>query len=261
MELSHDWVGFQSLFQPHRRQSTTGASGGGPIYLVVDGDVIITAYAEQEDLSDWIGGSHRELVAQHRHRPIAAFDREQADRLGQEALRAGTPQGPDAPLGHAQFYDQVEMLRSKSALVSPDGAAGGRKPEPIQHFLFEAIHGWWAKVLPASYGIYLRIEGRPERHFLLVVRRGSFEAFHEPDLTSIGPDRRRQPADVVKYLSERYLVPVQGVLVSAADWDEWAQLRDPWGLVARSFRAERTRLVPSHLGLRSLIGARTLLGL
>ena len=257
MELSHDWVGFQSLFQPKPKGAVGGSSGRGPVYLVVEGDSVITAFAEQEDLSEWIGGSYRELAAQIRHRPVFAFEREQVDRLLQDAPSAGPAHGPSAPVGHAQFYDQVNMLRSNAKPAAPAAEHGGdRKLEASVHFLLEAIHGWWAKLLPASYGIYLRIEGRTERHFILVFRRGTFEGFHEPDLSSIGPERRRQPLEVVRYLSERYLVPVQGIHVPASEWEEWSMLRDPWGLVAKSLRGGRTKLYPRRKRMGALLAAR-----
>ena len=58
-----------------------------------------------------------------------------------------------------------------------------------------------------------------------MIRRGRIDAFHEPDLSSMGQDRRKVPAEVVKYLSEKHLVPVQGIFVPAAEWADWSEVR------------------------------------
>jgi hypothetical protein len=249
MELTHDWKSFRNLFYPQRR-----ANGGAerdanlPAYLIVENDRVVAAFADHEDLSDWVGAPLEEAQSRLAHRKLVAFDRAQVDQWIQGAVA----------LPH--FYDQVEYLKTRAKPM-----AGGPL-EFRRHFLLEALHGWWGKVLPSAYGIFIRVEaeaGKPspqDQEFLLIVRRGNFEGFIRPDLSSLSPDRRRQPEAVVRYLSEKHLVPVQGMYVNASEWNAWSLQGEPWRDVARSIKAQRTRMVPFRWSLAALVTTRGLLG-
>lgn len=247
MELTHDWRGFQVLFYPQRRASAFRANASsGPVYLVVDGDSVVSAFADHEDLSDWVGASYQDMRREHKHRDLIAFDREQVD------------QWQDQALSKRSFYDQVEFLRST---VKPRAEEG--KSQELQfrrHFLVDALLGWWSKMLPSAYGVFIRVEGQPEQNFILLYRNKTFEAFHEPDLSTLAPDRRRSPEAVTKYLSERYLVPVQSIFVSGQEWNEWCSAEDPWKAVGKGVRTGRARLFPFRWSLASLIMARAYTG-
>jgi len=239
MDLTHDWRSFQGLFYPHRRASSArGGTPSGPVFLVLNGDFILSAFAEHEDLSDWVGASYAEVSARTKHRQMIAYTREQVEKWVQESLSI------------PHFYGQVEFLRKQATPEIPFH----------RHFLVEAMHSWWGKVLPSSYGLFVRVEGQNEKNFLLIVRRGVIDGLSEPDLTSMGAERRRQPADVVKYLSEKYLVPVQGMFVPAHDWAEWSSHERPWKELARSVRANRTKLVPFRWSLAVLGSTRAFFG-
>src|SRR5690606_4437289 len=124
-----------------------------------------------------------------------------------------------------------------------------------RHFLLEALEGWWAKFLPSSYGVLIRLEGagaKTARELFFIVRSGKFEEFGCPDYTGIGRDRARSEAETVKYLSEKHSVPFQGVFLPEKDWEEWSLLSDPWKLVHLAARNKKLRMVPSRLGVRSL---------
>ncbi len=94
------------------------------------------------------------------------------------------------------------------------------------------------------------------RDLLIIVRRGKLEGFDEPDLTSLIHGKRNQPANIIKFLSERYHVPVLGAFVPASEWFKWAGETNPWREVARSMRKRRTRLMPSRWSLSALVTAR-----
>lgn len=245
MELTYDWRSFQEVFYPHRRAGNLSQSSpAAPVYLVLDGDTIVSALAEHEDLTDWVGASFREVSAQAPHREYIPFNQKDVDRWVGEGF------------GLASFYDQVEYYRAQ---LKP-GSRAANQVEARRHFLLDGVLGWWGKVLPSSYGVYLRVEGQHEKNLLLLVRRGAVEGFHVPDLASMGVDRARQPADVVKYLSEKYLVPVQGLFITAADWAEWTQNPNPWRLVAKSVRQNRAKLVPFRWSIAVLMATRAFLG-
>jgi hypothetical protein len=272
MELSYDWQSLQAMFYPGRR-SSLAVSGGeltGPAYLVTEGETVVAAFAEGEDLSDWIGAAYADMAAEMHHRELLLFERSQLDSWLEEAMA----------LPH--LHEQVELMRKQAAAHAVSTRAktrgsgkGGKKGELSRkhghvtlghpHFLLEAMQGWWGKVLPSAYGVFIRLEGPSsggvERDLFVVIRRGRIDSFFEPDLSSIGKDRRKQAAEVVKYLSEKHLVPVQGIFVPAAEWADWSQSISPWRKVAASVKANQSRLVPFRWGLVTLMASRAFLGL
>ena len=244
MELSYDWRTFQTMFYPRRRPNIAqGSVPAGAINVVIDQDTVVVAFGEYEDLSEWIGASFKEMSAQMTNRQLIAFQRSDVDSWISEA--AGLP----------HFFDQVELLRTKAA-----GTAGSGLKFP-RHFLIEALCGWWNRLLPSCYGLFVRVEGQPDQDIILLVRRGAFDGFHRPDLVPLGPERGKQASEIVKYLSERYLAPVQGVFVSAADWAEWSRDPNPWRNIAKAVSANRARLVPFRWGIAFLMSLRAFFGI
>lgn len=273
MELTYDWRCFQALFDPRRRAPVAnGDEPASPVHLVVEDNVIVSVQAEGEDFSDWIGATYQDMASEVTHRELILFDRQNVDRWISEALA----------LPH--YYDQLEHLRAKAMPQVVSRSRFKRGPKSLvlkqgqqtafnRHFVLEAIagrNGWWAKVLPSSYGIFIRLEGRatengvpsvPVQDLLVVVRRGRIDSFCEPELTAIGKERAARPADVVKYLSEKHLVPVQGFFVPARLWHDWAGSEHPWKDVAMAIRSEEAKMVPFRYSVATLIATRGLLGL
>jgi hypothetical protein len=257
MEMNYDWRGFQSVFSPRiKALPAPAAQPTGPIYVVHDGESVLCASARGESVGDWVGMSFADFRTEFSHREIVSFEREQVDTW------------VNSSLGLPHYYDQAEyLLKNSEPLLIAKGQAkkisrsktGPISFSPSKHFLLEAIHGWWAKVLPSSYGIFLRLEGERPQEFLVIVRRGRIDGFCEPDLASIGAERRKQPADVVKYLSEKYLVPVQGLFVPESEWISWTSGAHPWRMAAASIRANRAKLVPFRWGLVLLMASRAFL--
>lgn len=245
MELTYDWRSFQSMFYPQRRSAAgQGAEPSGKIFVVVEKDVVLAAFAESEDLRDWIGAPLQEMSKEFPHRKVIQLQRKDVDQWITDGVK----------LPH--YFDQIESWGSAAAQADAQWDACGRK-----HFLLEALQGWWGKVLPSAYGVFVRLEGKsgaPDRDFFLIVRRGRFDCFHDPDLTSMGADRKRVPAEVVKYLSEKHLVSVQGVFVSAQEWLDWAESADPWRLVARALKSGSFKMVPFRWTVASLVAGRAL---
>lgn len=250
MELTHDWRCFQSVFYPKRRAPLSqGHESASPVYLVVENNVVISAYGEGADYSEWIGANHQDLAAEITHRELVLFDRKDVDRLTQESLT----------LPH--FYDQVEFLRGKATpqIVSRSRFKRGMEMPVHRHFLLEALQSWWGKVLPSAFGLMIRLQGtdnEPNQDLFMVVRRGRVDLFCEPELSTIGLERARNPASVVKYLSEKHLVPVQGIFVPAAQWAEWSESENPWGQVAHAIRSNQAKLVPFRWGIVTLVATR-----
>jgi hypothetical protein len=248
MELTYDWKNFQSFFYTKKRLAAPEVTG--PIYVVLNEKTIVAAFAEGEDLSEWIGSTHDEMVAEFSHREFVVYDRDKVD------------QWMDGMAEFPHSYDQIHYLRTeaKPQLITRNRF---KNPEALmqkQHFLLQAIQSWWGKFFPSTYGIYLRLEGTQTNSLLIIVKRGKLESFHVPDVSSMIPDRRKVPNDVVKFLSEKYLVPVQGLFVTAAEWNEWSESPQPWPKIIASLKANRNKMAPFRWSLASLIAMRGYLG-
>jgi hypothetical protein len=249
MELSYDWKSFQSMFYAKRKLSAQVDSSLGPIYLVCENNIMISAFSEGQDLSDWIGATQDEVKAEFAHRELIFFEREKVDEWLSSA----------GDLIH--FYDQIQHLRSKSKpnMISKSRSKNGDLLIS-QHFLLQSVQSWWQKLLPSTYGIYISKEGNAGSSLLLIIQRGRVGSFHVPDLSSMIPERRKHPADRVKYISERYLIPVQGVFVTSAEWEEWSESANPWPKILAALRSNRNKLTPFSWGLTWLISLRAYFG-
>lgn len=275
MELTYDWKIFQSFFESKRKSGVVVLEPARSIYLVVEDEKILSIFSEGDDLSDWIGLSYLDLAAQISHRELILFNRNQVDEWNEELL------------SFTHFYDQNEHLKqkaipqvlarsrfkksSKGLVLKPAGSVS-----PARHFLLEALQSWWVKVMPSAFGVFIRLENRPDRsgdlgaskstidrELFLIVRRGKIDLFCEPDLSALGNDRIKQSSDVVKYLSEKYLVPVQGIFLPSNQWQAWSECEDPWREVRLSLRGGKNaslKLVPARLSAHLLLYLRSYIG-
>lgn len=243
MELMHDWKGFQSVFNSRAKSHLTSENLiEGPIYLITEGDKIISASSEGEDLTSWVGTSCEEKIRQKNHREFFCFERKQVDQWIHESVV------------RPHLYDQIELLRTKAINNQ------NKKLLFNKHFLLDALQGWWGKILPSSYGIYLQLSDQTTGNFLIVIQHGSLTGYHEPDLSSLSPERKKDSAEVVRYLSEKYLVPIQGILISGREWGELVKFENPWREVAQGLRENRFQLVPFRWSLATLIATRAFFG-
>ncbi len=256
MELSYDWKTFQSLFYLKRLSNSTAALGPaagstpGPIYLITDKKVVISAFSEGEDLSEWLGTTSDEVIVEFPNREIMVYDREKVDQWMSSSIN----------LSH--FYDQIQFFHSEA---KPQHLTRSRfKNHEVlihHHFLLQAIQSWWQKVFPSTYAIYIRLNGESGESLFMVIQRGRLSSFQIPDLSSMIPERRRHPADVVKYLSERHLMPVQGLFISSNEWVEWSQSANPWPQILSALKADRTKLAPFKWSFFSMIAGRAWFGI
>lgn len=261
MELNYDWRSFQAIFYPQKRSLVKhDGEPSGPGFVITDQDRVVAVFAENEDLSDWVGASIEEISSELSHRDLILFSRQQVDAWMQESI------------GLPHFHDQLEFLKEKAknemirktqSEHSPKKGRDQMLLEPLffqPHFLLSAIRGWWNRVLPSSFGIFLRLEGQPSEDLLVVIRRGRIESFTRPDLSFLGVERINDCASVVKYLMEKQGLPIQGVFVSPRDWMDWTQAPNPWLKVAQAIRSDRLKLVPFRWGIVSLVSTRGFLG-
>src|SRR5262245_3226068 len=98
MELNYDWKTFQSLFYSKRKLSSQDSNPDGPLFLVLDDTVIVAAFSEGEDRSDWIGATYDEVAAEFPHRDLVLYDRAKLDQCLESVIQ------------RPHFYDQIQQL-------------------------------------------------------------------------------------------------------------------------------------------------------
>jgi hypothetical protein len=272
MELSYDWRSFQSVFYPQKRALSLPLESQKTrvIFAVVEKARVIAAYGENEDLCDWIGTPLTSLKAAHGDCEVVSLEREDVDQWISSAV------------GQPHLYQQINFIR-KSALPQLEFKVRNslRRQTCLaeKHFLLDMHLGSWGKIFPRAYGVFIRLEKaredyqptpelierfgagckdylEQEQDILILFRGGKLEAFYEPDLGSIGPDRCLVAGEVVKYLSEKHSVPVQGLTVPCIEWMTWGQARQPWRMVAKSLKTKEAKLVPFRWRVASLLALR-----
>jgi hypothetical protein len=218
--------------------------------LVTDRQIVLAAQsAEGEDFSSGCGLSIAEFAASHysKGRELIFIDRKLADSKLIESLTL------------SNCHEQAEYLR---------GAQAQRIPSAPIHFALAGLQTWWAKVLPSSYGFFIRLEnpagevGAANRELFVLIRRGKLALFHVPDLSSLGAERSRDMALSVKYLAEKHAVPVQGFLASSADWLQWSESgSNAWKKIALAIQSNDAQLVPFRWQIMTLVATRAIFGL
>jgi hypothetical protein len=275
MELSYDWRSFQSVFYPQKRSLSLPLESQKTrvIFAVVEKGEVVAAYGENEDLSDWIGTPVAALKTSHGDCEVVSLEREDVDQWIASAV------------GQPHLYQQIDFIR-KSALPQLESKVRNslRRQTCLaeKHFLLDCLLGGWGKIFPSAYGVFVRLEKAPEglqptqelierfgaacreyleqeQDILILFRGGKLEAFYEPDLGSMGPDRCTMPVEVVKYLSEKHSMPVQGLTVPCIEWMSWGHAKHPWRMVAKSLKAKEAKLVPFRWQVASLLGVRAAL--
>jgi len=269
MELNQDWRRLQSTLHPASwapRRAPSGSSAAATLYCLVEQGNVGGIFSEGMDLSEWVGASLADLRAQFPDRVIVEWDRA---KMESSLLSSLGDSHLEAQVGRwrADAREQVQVGNTSAPRGRKELARLDRQLVARRNFLIDALNdSWWARVLPSSFGIFLRLEGsgdfdRGGRDFLLVYRKGILEQFGVPDLSYLGADRRRDPAEVVKFLSERCTVPVQGVLLHEEDWNRWSEESGPWREIAWAVQSNRVQLVPFRWSVVSLLASRGLLGL
>jgi hypothetical protein len=272
MELSYDWKSFQSVFYPQKRALSVSTSSvrKGTVFTIVERNTIIAVYADGENLSRFTGGSVESLRAAIGGREFVVLERDQVDQWVNGGIM----------LPH--LHEQIEYFRSSvSPKLESKVRTNLRKQTCLaeRHFLLDTLLGRWGRVLPSAFGVFIRLEKAPrdyqiaaelmnalgnrckeyldqEQDILVLVRAGKLEAFYEPDLGPMGPDRRLVTTEVVKYLSEKHLVSVQGISLPYIEWIGWNHSPKPWRQFMGSLKSRSAKLAPLRWQVTALLGIR-----
>ena len=254
MELGFDTVGFQKLFQrrPRGLQERSRLSHGS-IHAIVDQGLVLDVFCDSEDLQSWIGAQSQDIEKNFTNREIYFYDEAQFEAALEKSLSGQT------------YFQQMELMRNHLKAIPAEGEKEGRGFELHEHFLVDSLRGGWNRVLPSSYGLFVRVtQSVPVTEnydFVLIVKRGELAAFHRPDFSFLSSERKGSTADLVSYLSEKYLVPIQGLFVQQEDWLQWMETSTPWRQLAESVRSDRAKLVPFRWSVMTLIATRAFLRL
>lgn len=270
MELTYDWKSFQSVFYPQRRALQNPSNETKTVFAVVEKDAIVATYCDGENYSDFVGASVHALRTSLGGRELVLIEASKVDQWMTGALS----------LTH--MHEQIEFFRRS---ISPDLKSKVRSNLEKQtclserHFLLDTLLGKWGKLLPSAFGVFIRLERAPtnyimppelmeatgsrcreyleqEQDILVLVRAGRMEAFYEPDLSPIGAERRGVSGEVVRYLSEKHSVPVQGISVPYVEWVAWNHSKKPWRAFAVSLKSRNARLYPLRWQIPALLGIR-----
>lgn len=259
MELKHDWRSFQKGFYPHRR----GLGGeserlkSAPMTFVLNGDRIVAGAGEGVDVQNWIGKEADEVIEHFQPREVQFFDHQDIDQWIRGSIDS------------QHYVDQMDQIWQKA---SPSRVVGGRrmakrsKQKPGSpgraHFLLRALAGWWQRLLPVSFGVFIRIkDDRSFRNLLVTFRRGKLDLYQEPELNCLDQERRKDLSSLVRYTSDHHLVPVQGIEVHQSDWEEWCLKSDPWDDVLTKIKKGRVVMEPPRRRLALLIRLKAYLGI
>jgi hypothetical protein len=239
MKLGQDWLAFQKTMHPQKKSRMPATSNHVVVAQIKDHAVKILSDLETLSMGEQTRMS--ELIPRvPGDKKVVSFETQSLSRAILKSLE------------HSDVYHQLESIRHSLP------ATHGEIPVFEPHFLIQALTtGFWSKVLPSQFGIYIRLEDSESPQSLLVLlKRGKVDQFDDPDLSSLSAERQETPIEVVKYLREKYGSPVQAIYLNRKDWIEWCETENPWKTITSALRAERITLVPFKMSVAALIGAK-----
>lgn len=250
MELGQDWISMQKTLFPRKKGKNPESSSH--VIAIHEAGKTIRVISDVDDLSTTNGSKISDIEPRvPGHQALCAIEASALDQAIQSSI------------DEKGVYHQLRALREK---LQP---THGEIPADRDNFLIEAImKGWWGKVLPSHFGIYLQFEGTKNDgstmpgSLLILFKRGKVDQFDDPDLSSLSHERREDSLEVVKYLREKYSAPIQGLYLNSADWVQWCESEEaPWKSIVQAMRLNRVNLVPLRMSVAALVGARAHLGI
>lgn len=242
MDLGQDWIKYRDFMNPKRRLKTPQFSNIAT--FVTQGNEPVRVISDSDSLNSIQGGtlSDAMLQVEPRHGALVV-DSDKLDRALYEATKLD-----------GFTLEQIQSVRDK---VKPTFGEFQKWQEP---FLVEAMHSWWGRLLPSSFGVYLSLSDNPNQSLLLLFKKGKLENFGEPDLSSLSEERRRSTDEIVKYLTEKFSVKIQGLRLKTKDWEEVCEDAQPWKKISMLLRTDSAALVPFRIVTAALIGTKGVLG-
>ena len=267
MELAQDWRLYLALTRGKKARSARVAernvppvlSGAGALTAVISsgaGDEaraqILALRGENAASHEWVGRSLSELKSHlGESRTLQVIRSADLRSTFQIAEKSGG------------LFEQRRVLRDSLNRLNPAGKGRVGIPpcEEKNHFLLGAFsRGALKRLFPRNFILWVRFHegaavggGAGFRDDIIGFRDGAVVGCGAADLSSLGPDRLSQEGVVARHLSDKYVCPVQGLVVSAADWDAWVDADRPWKEMAQALRAGRLKLEPAPLAFKAWI--------
>lgn len=278
MELAQDWRLYQKLTRSRKKRMArlavgeADASGSSPVTVVISSGAqpkVVTVFSQGRQFEDWGGRAFEEFRSHFGEvKSLCVLtESELRDSFGVASGAHG-------------LFEQRRSLRA--SLEKKAAHRKGAAPLPgvedntvgqSGHFLIEALGGWWRKVLPNRYALWIRlaaVEGGATgvagaralpQDQVLFFKEGEVVGCCTPDLTSLGGERIWKDAAVIRHLSEKYLVPVQGIQTSGSEWESWMDAPKPWKAVWESLNKRNAVFLSDRSTLRNLVRLRAWTGI
>lgn len=247
MELVYDWKGFHSLF--NAKKKAAASESPDPVFVVLEGKTVISAYCETEDLSDWVGAPYEEVLKGFAHREKVVFDRRKVEEWMGDAMSS------------PHFPEEIQCLREQAQSQIMELERHRNMPFHLQgNFLLQATQSWWHKLIPSTYGLYLRLDEGKGPSLLIIIQRKKLISFFVPDLGSLQKEKQKNLPAIVRFLSEKHLIPIQGIAMTSEEWREWSDSPNPWPRILTAIRTKKDKLTPSRWGVLSLLASRAYFG-
>ena len=273
MRVSYDWNAFHEFFSlrqsksPHLNIFVLENNGIILDLFLAPGKVVESGKNEPSDLNavdweDWLGAPISEIVRFEREMDHQRFGRVfLVKKSDWEKMLVEVLDEPHLFAQEALFRDRLPIYEASSGHPIDSRTRKRIIQTHDEHFILKAIQGWWSRILPSAFGIYIRMTKKnSNKEILLIVRRGEIDEFHVPEYDSLSPERRDDPQHVIRYLSEKYLLPVQGLFIDEEHWTKLSSQRMPWKELSSLVRKRSAKMVPFRTGVALLVGTRAHLG-
>lgn len=236
MELVLDYKAYREFFGRFPKRSRPPQNLNSAVMVVTEADRVVGVYSESEDLRSVIGRSFPEIYEKYKNRGV---HRVEAAQL--KSSFRGT-------LSQTHILSQVDLLRQGLTKTL-------QTTYPDHHPLFDLINGRLRKLFPHDFGFFIRLKTPQsgERCVLLVVKGKTIERLLEPDLSMISVERKQDIADLNKYLSEKYFVPVVSLQATAEFWEKFSESTHPWMTLFKASESGEVEITPKTWATRSLL--------
>jgi hypothetical protein len=210
---------------------------------------VVCALVEGEDTSEWVGAPVSELSEKLPDRDLVLLDAQ----LGGEQWEALVTSngGADAREPLSLLDQRKAWLQGARALVYRRGTRSFgqelKRTPTMGHFLIDAVVSKAFSRWLFNYSVWIRVlPETPDEpfDFLFQVKEGRLASLCRPELQSMSEERRQEPTEVVKAISEKYWTKTQGVVFTSEAWEACQKAALPWREVRKGLQNRAIRLVP-----------------
>lgn len=243
MEMNLDWTQYRRFFENTSSEKPGKDLRAQKTYVICDGDRVLTAIKGRTEYSDWCGLELTDLQKELKEKDVVYLQKDRLDRSLFDLLQ------------ETHFGDQLAKLRNQT-LHTRDF-----KLSPKPHFLVHALESrFWTRVLPNSYALWIRLTDVGQ-DIVMVIRNGKIDQFFTPEMHYLKPERQENAEEWAKALSERLVMPVQGMLVDEATWISLSRNSNPFRRIFSLYFKKKLRLIPARGVTLLMIFLRGYLGL